>query len=206
MRNRLIAVGLLAAVALPVIAQMPMTPPGKPDPKLVQAGTYKIETSHTQVSFGVDHMGFSPFYGTFSGATGRVVLDPANLAAASLEVSIPIASVQTTSAKLTEELNSADWFDSARFPTATFKSTKVTSTSPTTANIDGTLTLHGVTRPATIEVRFYGAGANPMSKALTVGFEARTEIKRSDFGITKYVPLVSDGVGLLITAAIERAG
>ena len=204
MRKRLIAAGFLAALAVPVLAQMPMTAPGRPDPKLVQAGTYKIETNHTQVSFGVDHMGFNPFYGTFSQVTGTVKLDPANPAAATLEVSIPIASVQTTSDKLTEELRSADWFDAAKFPTATFKSTKVTPNGPAGATIDGDLTLHGVTRQATIEVHFYGAGTNPMSKALTVGFEARTEIKRSDFGVSKYVPLVSDDVGLLITAAIEK--
>lgn len=204
MRSRPIVFGLVAALAVPVIAQMPTAPPGKPDVALVTAGTYKVETNHTQVSFGVDHLGFNPFYGTLSGATGTLALDPAKLAATSLQVSVPIASIQTTSAKLTEELNSADWFDAAKFPTATFKSTSVTPTGPISANIQGNLTLHGVTRPVTIEARFYGAGPNPMSKATTVGFEGRAEIKRSEFGVKNGIPLVSDGVGLLITAAFEK--
>ena len=206
MSKRLIVLGLVAAFAVPVVAQMPTTPPGKPDPKLVEAGTYKIDTNHTQISFGVDHLGFSPYYGTFSGANGKVVLDPANPAAATLDVTVPITSLQTTSTVLTGELKAADWFDAAKFPTASFKSTKVTPTGAATAKVDGNLTLHGVTRPVTIEVRFYGAGTSPMGKAFTVGFEARTEIKRSDYGIAKYIPLVSDQVGLMITAAIEKTG
>ena len=215
MRKALIALSVAAALAVPVIAQnLPSAAP-RPDPKLVQAGTYAVETHHTQISFAVDHLGISPYYGSFSDATGTLVIDPAKISAATLTVSVPIASVQTTSAKLTEELKAADWFDAAKFPTATFTSTKVTSTSPTTATIAGNLTLHGVTRPVTLEARieervpghearFYGAGANPMSKALGVGFEARTNIRRTDFGVSKGVPFVSDEVGLLIAAAFEK--
>ena len=205
MHKALIALSVAAAVAVPVIAQnMPSAAPGRPDPALVQAGAYAVETHHTQVSFGVDHLGISPYYGSFSDVTGTLVLDPAKISAATLTVTVPIASVQTTSAKLTEELKSADWFDAAKFPTATFTSTKVTSTSPTTATIDGNFTLHGVTRPITLEARFYGAGANPMSKAPNVGFEARAKIRRTDFGVSKGVPFVSDEVGLLIAAAFEK--
>lgn len=207
MRNRLIAFGLVAALAVPVIAQkMPMTPPGKPDVKLVIAGSYKIDAGHTQVIFQVDHLGFNPYYGTFSDASGTLKLDPAKPTAAVLEISLPIASVQTTSTKLTEELKAAQFFDAAKFPTAIFKSTKVEPTGPTSANILGNLTLHGVTRPVTIEGRFVGAGPNPMSRATTIGFEGRTKIKRSDFGVTYGIPLVSDEVSLLITAAFEKAG
>ena len=205
MRQALIALSIAAAVAVPVIAQtLPSPAPARADSALVKAGTYAVETHHTQVSFGVDHLGISPYYGSFSDVTGTLVLDPAKISAATLTVSVPIASVQTTSAKLTEELKSADWFDAAKFPTATFTSTKVTSTSPTTATIDGNLTLHGVTRPVTLEARFYGAGVNPMSKALGVGFEARTKIRRTDFGVKAGIPFVSDEVGLLIAAAFEK--
>ncbi len=205
MRKALIALSLVAVAAVPVIAQKsPPSAPGRPDPKLVQAGTYAVETHHTQVSFGVDHLGLSPYYGSFSEVTGTLVLDPAKIAATTLTVTIPIASVQTTSAKLTEELKAPDWFDAAKFPMATFTSTKVVSTSPTTANIEGKLTLHGVTRPVTLEARFYGAGANPMSKTQTIGFEARAKIRRTDFGVSQAVPFVSDEVGLLIAAAFEK--
>ena len=80
----------------------------------------------------------------------------------------------------------------------------MTSTSPTTATVDGNFTLHGVTRPISLEARFYGTGPNPMSKAVTVGFEARTKIRRADFGVSQAIPFISDEVGLLISAAFEK--
>jgi len=193
----------LAALALPAVAQMPV--PGRPDPGAVQAGTYQVEPNHTQVRFGVLHMGFNPYFGTFSGASGSLTLDPAHPAATRLSVSVPVASVATTSAKLDGELKSADWLDAGKFPTMTFTSTGV-SASGTSATINGTLTLHGVSRPVTLQARFVGAGKNPMGGARTVGFTARGTLNRSDFGVTKYVPLVSDAVTIEITAAFEQAG
>ena len=97
----------------------------------------------------------------------------------------------------------ADWLDAAKFPTATFKSDKITATKGT-AHVAGTLTLHGVTKPVVFTVTFNGAGVNPLDKAYTVGFEVRGRIKRSAFGVTKYVPLVGDDVDLIISAAFEQ--
>ena len=212
MRRSPIALVLAAAVlAAPVIAQpgpggaghMEMLH-GSGTPAAVKAGTYAVEPAHTQVTFSVSHMGISPFAGTFSGASGTMALDPANLAATKLSVTIPIASVQTTSSKLSEELVSADWLDAARFPTASFTATKVTPLGPEAASIEGTLTLHGVSKPVTIMARFFGAAQNPMSKKDSIGFLARAQIKRSDFGVAKYVPLVSDETVLVINAAFEK--
>ena len=109
----------------------------------------------------------------------------------------------TTSAKLTDELKSSDWFDATKFPTATFKSSKVTVMG-TGARIDGTLTLHGVSRPTTLHARLFGSAVNPMSKKPNIGFIARTLIKRSDFGVSKYVPLISDDVELVINVAFQK--
>jgi polyisoprenoid-binding protein YceI len=99
----------------------------------------------------------------------------------------------------------ADFFDAANHANATFVSTKVTP-SGTSAKIEGNLTLRGVTKPVVLDAKFYGAGANPMSKVATVGFEATTSIKRSDFGVAYGIPMVSDQVDLKITAAFERQG
>ncbi len=171
----------------------------------VAAGAYKIEPNHTQVVFAVSHMGITPFSGTFSQASGSLTIDPAHLETARVSVVVPIASAMTTSSRLNEELVSGDWFDAARFPTATFTSTAVHVRGQGAA-IEGKLTLHGVTRPVTIYARLFGSAVNPMSKAPSVGFVARTFVKRSDFGITKYVPMVSDQVELIINAAFEKTG
>ena len=163
-----------------------------PVPASVKAGTYKVEPYHTQAVFSVSHFGFTNFYGVFSGASGSLVLDPAKPSAARLEVTIPIQSVQTTSAQLDGMLKGDQWFDTAKFPTATFTSTKVVLSGKDSAVIAGNLTLHGVTKPITLEAHFIGAGVNPLDKSFTAGFEATGTIKRSDFGVSTYVPLVGD--------------
>jgi len=175
------------------------------DPAAVTAGDYKLETSHARVLFATSHMGFSTWYGDFTGATGTLSLDPKNVAAAKLEVSIPTASVSTTNTVLDGELKSAQWFDAEKHPTITFKSTKVTQTGAGTAKVDGDLTFHGVTKPVSLDAKFYGSGVNPMSKAYTVGFEVSGKLKRSDFGVNTYVPLIGDDVTLTISAPFEKA-
>lgn len=204
---------IAALLAAPLVAQsmqtapahmMPGTLKGAGTPASVKAGSYAVEPAHTQVHFAVSHMGISPYDGWFSGASGTLTIDPARPAATTLSVSIPIASVQTTSDKLTEELKSADWLDAGRFAAATFTSTGVTRTGADTATIRGNLTLHGVTRPVSMDARLFGAAANPMSKKDSLGFTGRLVIKRSEFGVAKYVPLVSDETVLVINAAFEK--
>ncbi|WP_419825577.1 YceI family protein [Sphingomonas sp.] len=206
MRLALLTAAVLAA---PLLAQ-PAPPPGGPGMmihgdtgKPVVAGNYRVEPNHTQVAFAVSHLGISPYAGWFSDASGSLSIDPAHPEMAKLTVTVPIASVATTSPKLTAELKSADWFDAARFPTATFTSSAVHARGQGAA-IEGNLRLHGVTRPVVIYARLFGSGVNPMSKAQSVGFVARTSIRRSEFGVTKYVPMVSDEVELVINAAFEK--
>lgn len=204
MRRAILALSLAAAAPL-VAQQMPTTPPGAPEPSRVAAGTYKVETNHTQVLFGVDHLGFNPYYGHFSDVTGTLTLDPAKPEQARLDVTIPIASVRTTSAKLDEELKSAQFFDAAKFPTMRFRSTSV-RVSGASAQVAGELTLHGVTRPVTMEAMFHGAGKGMRGMGDQVGFEGRARIKRSEFGVSAGIPLISDEVTVLITAAFEKTG
>jgi polyisoprenoid-binding protein YceI len=174
-------------------------------PSAVPAGAYKIEPGHTRMLFAVSHMGFTTWYGDFTGASGALQLDSADPSRSLLQVSVPTASVATTNAALDGELKGADWFDATRYPTITFKSRTVTPTGPGTADVAGDLTLHGVTRPVTLHARFNGAGVNPLDKAYTVGFEVSGKIKRSDFGVAKYVPMIGDDIDLIISAAFEKA-
>jgi polyisoprenoid-binding protein YceI len=174
------------------------------DPDAVQAGTYNVEPMHTRVLFSVLHMGFTHYYGDFTGASGKLTIDPKTLDAASVQVSIPTASVSTTNTTLDGELKGGQWLDAAADPTITFVSTKVTRTGPKTATIDGNLTLHGVTRPVSLDATFNGAGSNMLSHKYTIGFDAVGHLNRSDFGVKTYVPLISDNVDLIISAAFER--
>ena len=199
-RAALLALAPLAFAA-PALAQQP----ANPDPSLVKPGAYTIEPLHTRVLWSVSHMGFTTFYGEFPGASGRLLIDPAHPAASHVDVTIPIGGVATNNAKLDGELRSPAWLDAARFPTATFHSTQVSVTGPGDADVTGDLTLHGVNRPETLHVHFNGAGNNFVSHAYTAGFEVSGVIRRSQFGVTKYVPLIGDDTRLIISAAFEKA-
>jgi len=182
-----------------VLAQSAMTTPAA-----VQAGTYGVEPYHTRVLFAVSHLGFSTWYGEFTGASGSLTLDPAKLGESQVDISVPAASISTSNAKLDDELKGDKWFDVAKYDMIRFRSTRITRTGANSADIAGNLTLHGVTRPVVLKARFNAAGVNPLDKAYTVGFEVSGDIKRSDFGVTTYVPMVGDDVHLIISAAFEK--
>ncbi|PTQ10096.1 hypothetical protein CLG96_13245 [Sphingomonas oleivorans] len=205
MRNLLIAAALATtAVAIPVIAQnMPTEAPGKADPALVKAGTYSIDPSHAQIGFTVRHFGFNDYFGLFGSPKGTLTLDPANPAKAAVSVEIPLSAIATSSEGLTTHLKKPEFFDVEKFPTATFKSTSV-AVSGTSAKIAGTLTIKGVTKPVTLDAQFVGAGTNPFNKKDTIGFSATTKLKRSDFGVSYGIPLVTDEVDLKISVAFEK--
>lgn len=204
MKKFLIASLITFAAAAPAVAQQPMPIPGRADVAAVEVGNYKVDTGHTQVLWQLNHLGFSLFDGQFGGVTGTLALDPKNPAAAKLNVTIPMSGLSTTVGKLTEHLNAPDFFDSAKYPTATFVSTSVMAHG-TTAHITGNLTLHGVTKPVTLVTTFVGAGKGMFgAKATNVGFEATATIKRSDFGIAYGIPAIGDEVKLRINAAFEK--
>ncbi len=205
MRRILLALPLL--MAAPLLAEETAAPalPGVADATRVSAGTYEVDARHTQVNWQVNHFGFNDYFGLFGDVTGTLDIDPGNLGAAKVDVTIPIASVATSSAGLTTHLRSPDFFDVAQFADARFVSTSV-AVDGQRAMIKGDLTMLGVTKPVELETRFEGAGANPMNKKATIGFHASTTIKRSEWGMTKYVPMVSDEVKLRISIAFEKKG
>lgn len=174
-------------------------------PANVTADSYTVEPAHTRVQFIVNHMGFTNWNGDFTGVSGSLTLDPKNVSASTLDISIPVASISTTNAKIDTELRSGTWFGADQFPTIRFISTKVVKTAANKATITGNLTFHGVTRPVVLTATFNGAGVNPLDKHYTVGFEATGTINRSDFGVKTYIPLLSDETKLHISVAFEKA-
>lgn len=205
MRATLFSAAIAAAVltALPVTAQAPAGKPGSADPTKVAAGSYAIDPGHTQILFAYDHMGFSQNMGVIAMPTGTLALDPAKPEAAKVSVTIPVGNLRTGIPKLDEHLMGAQFFDSVKFPNATFESTGV-KVDGTTADITGNLTIKGKTVPVTLDAVFYGAGANPMSKKTTIGFTATTTVKRSAFGMDLAAPIVDDAIQLKIVAAFEK--
>lgn len=211
-RSTLLAFAALA-LAAPLAAQQVMQKPGAPDASRVTGGAYKVDNEHTMVRWQVDHLGVTPYFGTFGQITGSLALDPKNPAAAKVDITIPVAKVTTASAGLTAHLLKApgspggkpDFFGPAPAD-ARFVSTSVAPGAGGKATITGNLTLNGVTRPVSLATSFYGAAKMPpqMGGNEMVGFEATTTIKRSEFGIAMGIPMVSDEVKLDIVAAFVK--
>ena len=176
---------------------------GTHNPGAVTAGTYALDPNHSQVLYRYLHLGFTENMGLLSGAKGTLVLDPKAPGGSKLSVDVPVNTIHTTITALDNELVGPMFFDAAKFPTAHFESTSVTA-SGDDATINGNLTIHGVTKPATIHATFVASGANPMSKKATISFRGTATINRADFGLGTAVPMVANQVDLTITAAFEK--
>jgi polyisoprenoid-binding protein YceI len=176
------------------------------DAASIEGGTYAVDPYHTQVTFGVSHMGFSHFRGRFNAASGTLTLDPKKPGSSTFDVQVAVNSVDTPVEKLTGELKDEPWLDAKKYPQITFKATNVTVTGPGEAKVTGDFTLHGVTKPLTLHAKLIGGGMNPLTKKYNVGFELSGKIQRSDFGVKTYVPLIGDEVDVTISAAFEKQG
>ncbi|MDZ4370333.1 MAG: YceI family protein [Phenylobacterium sp.] len=211
MRHDLAGFGLTAALMISPLAlsaaQAQTTPQAQitQNPAEVRAGAYTLDSEHSKVTWSVSHLGFSTYIGQFHGVAGTLTIDPARLDATELKVTIDTNRVGTFSAGLDKHLKTPDFLDTAKFPTATFRSTRVARTGERTADITGDLTLHGVTRPVTVKATFNQAGVNMVDKQYSLGFDGKAVIKRSEFGITTYVPAVSDEVTLTLAAEFKAA-
>jgi polyisoprenoid-binding protein YceI len=175
--------------------------------KVAVAEKYDIDASHSGVVFGWNHFGFSNPAARFDKIEGSLLLDKADLTKSSISVTLPVEGLDTGVAKLDEALKSADFFDAAKYPTITFKSTKVEKTGENGLKITGDLTVHGVTKPVTLDAKVNKIGIFEIPgviKAQAAGFDATTVIKRSDFGVGKYVPAVSDEIPVRITVDAKQ--
>lgn len=174
-------------------------------PAFAATTAYTLDPGHTQVVLQWSHFGFSNPEAQFGSVEGTLEFDQADPTKSSLKVDIKTASINSNVAKFDEHLKSPDFFDAAKYPNATFNSTKVEKgAAPDQLKVTGDLTIHGVTKPVTLDVKVNKVAEHPMRKAAAAGFDASTTIKRSDFGVGKYAPAVSDEVKINITVeAIE---
>ncbi|WP_426285695.1 YceI family protein [Luteibacter sp. E-22] len=167
--------------------------------------TYTLDPGHTMVLFSWNHFGFSNPTANLGQVQGTLVYDEKDPSKATVEATLPLSGLDSFVPKLDEHLKSADFLDAAKYPIVTFKSTKVVPAGKGKLKVTGDLTVHGVTKPVTLDVSLNKVGPHPMMKVQTVGFDATTTIKRSDFGVGAYVPNVSDDIKIRITTEAHDA-
>jgi len=163
------------------------------------AETYTLDPNHTYVLWHIKHFDFSTQAGKWY-ASGKLMLDKENPANSKVNAVIKVSEFATGLPELDEHLKGKLFFNTQQFPTATFVSDKIDITGEKSANVHGILTVHGVSKPVTLAVMLNKAAISPITGNPTVGFSATTTIKRSDFGITTYVPALGDEVLLNIEA------
>jgi polyisoprenoid-binding protein YceI len=161
------------------------------------ADTFKVDSVHSFVMFSVQHLGIANTYGRFNDISGTVVFDKDNPSKSSVELSVPIESLDTHSSIRDRSLKSPDFFDAKKFPTMTFKSTKVEG-SGDTLQVSGDLTIRGVTKPLTVDFKKGGEGKGVFGE-MRGGGETRFTIKRSDFGMNFQQGAVGDEVTIILS-------
>ena len=161
--------------------------------------TYKLDPAHTSVVAQWNHFGFSNPFAHFGNVEGTLVYDAANPGNSSVQVTLPLSGLESFTPKFNEHLRSADFFDAASFPNATFKSTKVEAVGAGKFKVTGELTIKDITRSVVLDATLNKAADHPMSKAPTIVFDATTTISRTEFGVGAYAPNVGDTVTLRIT-------
>lgn len=161
--------------------------------------SYAVDPNHTEVVASWSHFGLSHPFATFGHIEGTIIYDAQKVGNSSVKVTIPLSGLDTRVEAFDGHLRSADWFDADKYPNITFASTTVESTGKNHLRVAGNLTIKGVTKRAVLDVTLNGSGVHPMAKREAIGFDATTTVKRSDFGVDKYAPNVSDAVQLRIT-------
>ncbi|QDH69086.1 YceI family protein [Marilutibacter alkalisoli] len=161
--------------------------------------TYDIDPNHTDVIASWSHFGFSNPIAHFGKVDGKVSYDPDNVGQSSVEVTIPLSGMESHVPDFNDHLRSADFFDAEKYPEITFKSTRVEAAGDNKLRVWGDLTVRDVTRQVLLDTRINKIADHPMARRAAAGFDAKTVIKRSDFGVGKYAPNVSDEVEIRIT-------
>ncbi len=182
---------LFAAIALSAAAAAPA---------LAAPETYTIDGTHTFPRFSYSHFGMSTQLSRFNTTTGTIVLDKA-AKTGSVDVVIDTKSVDTGFKVFDGHIQGEDFLDTAKFPTATFKSTKVVFDGDKPSTVEGNLTIKGVTKPVTLKVTSFLNQAHPMLKKDAIGADATVTVKRTEFNAGKYAPYVGDDV--TITLSVE---
>lgn len=211
--NKLMMAGLLVAAGMVGQVQAQGMPAWQgPDAKLetVKNGVYVLDNAHTSIIFRVWHMGLSHFAGSFDKVSGTANVNVADLNKSSVSVAIDPKSVDSNVAALDKELVGEKFFDTAKFPGMSFKSSKIEvdtpkGVSPATGKLYGELTMHGVTKPVVLNVTFNGHLLSPMGGGERIGFTATGMLKRSDFGMSMGIPMVGDDIEFTIVSEFSKA-
>ncbi|MFW2159965.1 YceI family protein [Acinetobacter beijerinckii] len=191
MQFKTLSLGLAVAIASSVTLAAPVD--------------YKIDPTHTATVFSWNHFGFSTPSANFTDIQGTIKVDNAKPASSSVEVTIPLSSVNTNVPALDKEFQEEAWFNAAKYPNITFKSTKVETKDKKHFKITGDLTVKGVTKPVVLDAVLNKQGEHPMAKVPAIGFNATTSFDRSAFGIGNYVPNVGDKITVNITTEATAA-
>ncbi|MBL8471072.1 MAG: polyisoprenoid-binding protein [Rhodocyclaceae bacterium] len=155
--------------------------------------SYTADPNHTWPGFEINHFGFSIQRGRFEKTAGKIVLDTAEKKG-SIEITIEARSLSMGFEKWTKHIQSEDFFDVEKYPTLTYKSDKLLFDGDKLVGAEGELTLHGVSKPVKLTVSNFKCGPNPFNKKPQCGAEISAQIKRSDFGMSKFLPAVGDDV------------
>lgn len=167
--------------------------------------TYTMDPDHTTVAAKWNHFGFSNPVILFGDVDGSIVYDADDVSASSVEVTLPLSGLESNVQAFNDHLLSDDFFDAARFPEATFRSTSVEAAGEGKLKVAGELTIKDITREVVLDATINQVGDHPMSGTPTAGFDATATIKRSDFGLGMYVPNVADEIRLHITTEAPAA-
>ena len=170
----------------------------------IPSGTYAMDKEHGYVTFSYSHMGLSNPQLRFRDIDASVTLDADNLENSSVSATINSASIDSGVDRFDDHLNSDGWFNTAAHPEISFKSTSFTRAGQMTGQMTGDMTIMGVTKPVTFDVTLLKAFDHPMKKSPYMGLEGRGTLKRSDFGLGKYVPNVGDEVTIVISGEFGK--
>lgn len=167
--------------------------------------TYRIEKTHADLLFSIDHAGFTHKHGWFREFDGSLQYDAAQPQSSKVEVTVKTDSLDTALPARDKDVKGEKFLDTGKYPEMRFVSTKVVPGANQELRVEGNLTLHGVTKPFTLNAKLNKAGPNPFDKRPTLGFSATGLLKRSDFGITSFIPVVGDLVTITIDVEFSRA-
>jgi len=191
---------LLFAIAILVLVQPAVTQPALAQAAAQKAApaleTWQIDEAHSSAQFAVRHMMVSTVRGSFGKVTGTVKFDAKNLEASSVEAAVDVQSIDTRQAKRDEHLKSPDFFDVAKYPSMTFKSTKITAAGAGQYKMTGALTIHGVTKTVTFDVEGPAPAVADGRGGKKSGATATAKINRSDFGLTWNRAIEAGGVAV----------
>lgn len=165
---------------------------------------YEYDKVHTQIMFFISHLGFSISEGEFHDFDGLIEFNRSKPEKSKVNITIQTASIDMDDEKWNDHMKNEDFFNVEKFPTMTFKSNKIDVTGEKTAKITGDLTILETTKPVTLDVTFINSGKHPFGEKYVAGFSAKTNIKRSDFGMTYGLPNVGDDVEIRLEVEAHR--